>query len=92
MAFLLSCIFMHGQEVPTFQPSFSSAVVKDLATSSKWYQSVFGLKIKNEITDPNQSFKIHILESYNYSVELSELKGSLVKSELLKGKPEGTEM
>lgn len=90
--FVLSCIHLYGQQVPNFQPGFSAKVVKNLTTSSKWYQSVFGLKIKNEISDPNQAYKIHILESANYSVELLELKGSLVKSELLKGNPDGTEV
>ena len=83
---------VYGQGAPEYQPYFSALVVKDFNTSVAWYQSVFGLKGKTEVNDPNQAYKIRILESSNYLLEILELKGSLKRDELLKGKPNGTEL
>jgi len=93
IVFLLLRHAVYGQSTtPDFQPYFSAVVVKDLTASVKWYQSVFDLKIKTEMNDPNQSYKIKILESSNYLLEVLELKGSMIRNELLKGKPNGTEL
>jgi len=83
---------VYGRPAPEYQPYFSAVVVKDFDTSAAWYQSVFGLKVKTEMNDPNQAYKIKILESSNYLLEILELKGSLKRDELLKGKPNGTEL
>ena len=42
--------------------------------------------------DANQAYRIAILESPGFMLELLELKGSLDKENLLKDKPQGTEM
>lgn len=89
--FIASWSVAQGQTAPGFQPYFSAAVVKELAASVKWYQSVFDLKVKAEMNDPKESYRIAILESPNYMVELLELKGSLTKEELLKDRGEGAE-
>jgi catechol 2,3-dioxygenase-like lactoylglutathione lyase family enzyme len=78
---------LYGQTaILNYQPYFSAVVVKKLATSVKWYQSVFDLKLKSEMKDPNQAYHIVILESPNYLLELLELKGSIDKAGLLKDK------
>jgi len=77
---------------PDFQPYFSAIVAKNFTASVKWYQSVFGLKVRTEMNDPNQSYRVIILESSNYLLEILELKGSLIKEELVQGKPNGTEI
>jgi predicted enzyme related to lactoylglutathione lyase len=69
-------------------PNFSAVVVSNLNASVQWYKSVFDLKTKNEMNDPNGSYKITILESPTYSLELLELRGSLMQKEILKGKPD----
>ena len=82
---------VYGQPAPEYQPYFSAVVVEDFDTSAAWYQSVFGLEVKTEMNDPRHA-KIKILESSNYLLEILELKGSLKREELLKGKPNGTEL
>lgn len=84
--FVNSLLFGQGTAF-NYQPYFSAVVVKDLSASVKWYQSVFDLKVKSEMKDPNQSYHIIILESPNYLIELLELKGSIDKSSILKDKP-----
>lgn len=81
-------------QTPSFeyQPYFSAVVVKNIDTSVAWYKSVFGLSIKETMNDPNSSYKITILESPKYLLELLELKGSVSRDETLKGKAAGTEM
>src|SRR5258706_47859 len=90
--FFLTCLTAWGQETPGYQPNFSAVVVKNVSTSTKWYQSAFGLKLKNEINDPNNSYKINILESPTYTLEILEFKGSVIRTDILKGKPDGTQI
>ena len=93
LIFLLSGVQAQCQSIaPEWQPYFSAVVVKNLATSVKWYQSVFDLRVKTQMIDPNQSYRITILESSSYLLEILELKGSLVRKDLLKDKPDGTEL
>src|SRR5580765_1554885 len=93
IVFVLLAQTVYGQSTtPDFQPYFSAVVVKNLTASVKWYQSVFDLKIKTEMNDPNQAYKIKILESSNYLLEILELKGSLIREDILKGKESGTEL
>lgn len=93
VVFCCAYLFSQAQKAPfSYQPYFSAVVVKNLETSSKWYQSVFDLKVKTEMKDPNQVYNIAILESPVFALELLELKGSLVKGDFLKDKPQGTEI
>jgi len=93
LIFLWSSIQAQCQSIaPESQPYFSAVVVKKLAASVKWYQSVFGLKIKTEMNDPDHTYTITILESSNYLLEILELKGSVERSTPLQDKPKGTEM
>ena len=92
VGFLMSWLVTQSQHAPDFQPYFSAVVVTNLTSSVKLYQSVLDLKIKTEMDDPNQSHRITILECANYRLEILELKGSLIKEELLKDKPNGTQL
>ena len=42
--------------------------------------------------DPNHDYRIFILESPQFVLELLELKGSLTRKNLLEGKPAGTQI
>ena len=59
-----------------YTPSFSAIVVKNVDTSSKWYQSVFNLKVREQMKDENAGYNIVILESPALVMELLELKKS----------------
>jgi hypothetical protein len=82
----------HSQvsSLDNYKPYFSAIIVKNIAASSPWYQSVFGLKIKNRIDDSAGAFKIVILESSQYLVELIENGNSLTTADILAHKKEGT--
>ena len=69
-----------------YTPYFSAVIVKDLDVSVKWYSSVFGLKTKDVMEDPNGAYRISILESEGYLLELLQLKESVTREEALKGK------
>ncbi len=73
-------------------PYFSAVVVSNIEVSTKWYQSVFDLKAKNQMNDENAGYKLMILESSAMLLELLELRGSLVRKALVEGKSEGTEI
>ncbi len=75
-----------------YHPSFSAIVVKNLDSSAKWYQSVFDLKLKGHMKDENAGYNIFILESPSLTIELLELKNSFNPKNLLKDKPEGTQL
>jgi glyoxylase I family protein len=74
-----------------YKPNGSAVIVTDIEKSSKWYQSVFGVTVKSRMEDP-KAYKVVILESPNLVLELLELKGSVPRSEALKGKPDGTQI
>jgi uncharacterized glyoxalase superfamily protein PhnB len=88
--FALSLFTVYGQTTQPFQhtPYFSAVVVKDITKSVNWYKSLFGLQMKQEMNDPNGSYKIAILESPVYLLELLQLKGSIERAPLLEGKPQ----
>lgn len=44
------------------------------------------------MNDPNNAYKIVILEGPSVMFELMQLKGSISRSEVLKGKPEGSQI
>src|SRR5688572_14284553 len=59
-----------------YSPSFSAIVVKNVEASSKWYQSVFDLKMKEQMKDEKAGYNIIILESPTFVMELLELRNS----------------
>jgi glyoxylase I family protein len=77
---------------PEMRISAAAVVVSNIDNSVRWYQSVFGVKVKTTMNDPNNTYKVVILESSSMMFELMQLKGSVVRSEALKGKPEGTQI
>src|SRR5688572_28113004 len=87
-------ITMAQQSSPPFayQPSFSAIVVSNVDASAEWYKKVFGLTTGKQLNEVNLGIKIVVLESPNFSVELLEFQGSLIRKDLLHGKPEHTEI
>lgn len=69
-------------------------MVTDLGQAVRWYQSVFGLVVKEKMADDTGTYRIAVLESpeSNFQLELLELKDSLPRKSLLEGKPEGTQI
>jgi|SRR6266498_2677051 len=82
--------YSQNSSVLDMNPYFSAVIVRNIDTSSLWYQSVFGLQVKNRINEPETGFKVIILESSQLVMELIEDKSSLDTKKILNGKPEGT--
>lgn len=74
------------------RPSFSAVVVKDMTVSAKWYESVLKLNPKSTMSDDKGGYKVVILASAEYTLELLELKGSMATTQVLEGKAEGTKI
>jgi hypothetical protein len=94
-AFLMFMFFFaRSQSVQSLdmKPYFSAVIVKNVDTSSLWYQSVLMLKVKNRINDTARGFRVEILESSQLLIELIENKLWLDPKSILKDKPEGTQM
>jgi hypothetical protein len=84
LSFLLFFLLIHqaglysqDNQIPSATPYFSAVIVNNIEISSSWYQSLFGLEIKNIMNDSVGNYKIVILKSHNSLLELLELKGSL---------------
>src|SRR5688572_26705198 len=90
--FLMIRISAFGQEAPSFDPKpYSYAiVVQNIDVSIGWYQSVFGLKLRNRNDSPERSSKIAVLQAGNTLLELIEVNTSLSRDSILLGKPERT--
>lgn len=84
----------HAQHGSSFkyEPNFSAVIVGNVDSSTAWYQSVFDLKIKNRIDDPERGFRIMILESSTFLLELLENKAWPDQKKLLADKPAGTQI
>jgi len=82
----------NAQVALEYSPYFSAVIVKDLDRSVNWYSSVFKLKAKDVMEDPNGAYRISILESGNYLVELLQLKESVDREDALKGKSQGARL
>lgn len=93
---LCCCVDIVAAQTPAssfdYKPSFSAIIVKDVAASSKWYSSLFDLKVRDRVTDEKGAYDVYILESPKLVLELLQIKASLPKKELLAGKGEGTEV
>jgi catechol 2,3-dioxygenase-like lactoylglutathione lyase family enzyme len=81
-----------GKATINYEPYFSAIIVNDIDSSAPWYQSVLGLKLKSEINDPGNGFRVNLLESSTFLLELLELRGSLQRKKILDGKGEGTQI
>ena len=89
MIFIFITLAVCGQSISfEFTPSFSAIIVKNIDSSSKWYQSVFDLKVKEQMKDEKAGYNIIILESRSYTLELLELKNSFNPKD---GKAQNTE-
>jgi catechol 2,3-dioxygenase-like lactoylglutathione lyase family enzyme len=73
-----------------YQPYFSAVIVNNVDSSTAWYQSVFDLKVINRINDTAGGFRVVIMESPVYVLELIENKSWPDQKKLLSDKPAGT--
>jgi predicted enzyme related to lactoylglutathione lyase len=92
VCFLVTAVAVNGQASNSYTPNFAAVVVANMNTSSSWYQSVFGLTVKGESNDPSKGYKVTVLTSGAYDIELIELSGSLTRSSVLAGQPSGTQI
>ena len=76
----------------SYKASFSAIIVKDVAASSRWYQSVFGVTVKDHVADEKNGYDIYILESPYLTLELLQLRGAVSKKDALAGKTDQTEV
>lgn len=90
--FTVFCYSGIAQSTPEYSSNFAAVVVKNLETSSAWYQSVFKMSVKNSMQDPNGTYKIAILASANFELELLELKGAIRQETIKEGKPANTQI
>ena len=93
---LLTLIIVVGyttQAQPAFdyRPNGSAIIVQNIDKSVLWYQSVFGFTVKTKMNEPNV-YKVVILESPTFMLELIEITGSISRGEVLKGKSEGIQI
>lgn len=89
---LVSACITYAQSTTVFkyEPFFSAVIVNNVDSSAAWYQSVFDLKISNRINDTERGFKVMILESSTFLLELIENKSWPDQKKLLADKPAGT--
>lgn len=73
-----------------YEPRFLAVIVSNVDSSTAWYQSVFDLKIKNHIDDTQKGFRVMIMESSTFLMELIENKSWPDQKKLLADQPEGT--
>lgn len=90
-AFIIISINAHSQEVHAVDMNgyFFAVIVKNIDSSTAWYQGLLGMKVKNR-PDAGDGFKVVILESPKLVLELIENKSWPNQKELLKGTAEGT--
>jgi len=84
--------YNYNDIAPAFKyaPFFSAIIVKNVDTSTAWYQAVFDMKIKNRINDTERGFRVVIMEHSSFLLELIENKSWPDQKQLLFGKPDGT--
>ena len=89
---LISACTTHAQNSIAFnyRPYFSAVIVHNIDSSTVWYQSVFDLKARNSINDTVGGFRVMILESSSFLLELIENKSFLQQRRILADKPQGT--
>lgn len=77
---------------PAVRPHFAAVVVSNLDAASEWYKRLLNLKLKSEMKDDAGTYRIVILTSPEFELELLSLKGSVPRTNCLSGQPAGTEM
>ena len=89
---LISACVTQAQSTSAFkyEPYFSAVIVNNVDSSEAWYQSVFDLKINNRINDTERGFRVMILESSTFLLELIENKSWPDQKKILADKPAGT--
>ena len=89
---LVNAAVIHAQNTEAFkyEPYFSAVIVNNVDSSTAWYKLVFDLKINNRINDTERGFRVMILESSTFLLELIENKSWPEQKKLLADKPEGT--
>lgn len=92
VAVLLNAFIANAQPIAGFKYEllFSAVIVKNVDSSTAWYQSVFDLKIKSRIDDTQNGFRVMIMESSTFLLELIENEKWPDQKKLLVGQPEGT--
>ena len=90
--FAIYCCIAYAQSTGGFryEPYFNAVIVKDVDTSAAWYQSVFDMKVINRINDTAGGFRVIIMESSGFLLELIENKSWLDQKKMLADKPAGT--
>ena len=88
----LSTILAFGQasNASTLKPYGFAVVVSNVETSTGWYQSTFGLQLRNRNDNPERGSKIAVLAANDFLIELIEKKSSLTQKNILSGKPSQT--
>jgi len=88
---LISVCTTHAQTSTAFnyRPYFSAVIVHNIDSSTAWYQSVFDLKARNSINDTERGFRVRILESPAFLLELIENKSFLQQKKILADKAQG---
>jgi catechol 2,3-dioxygenase-like lactoylglutathione lyase family enzyme len=92
LSFLITTVYSQGTKPFEQVPYFTAVIVKNVDSSAEWYQSVFQLKLNKKIEDPQNGFRVRILESPHFVVELIENKSWLDPDKILKNQPEGTQI
>ena len=72
----------------SYAPYFSAIIVGNVDTATRWYQSLFDLKAK-KLSNLPRGFRITILESSQFVLELIEDSSSLGQKEILQSKAPG---
>ena len=72
------------------KPYFSAVVVKNAEESSRWYQAVLGVKLRNMNENVLRGSKIIVLSLDDVMLELIEVKSQVLRKDVLDGKPEQT--
>lgn len=82
--------FAQATTPPSLRLYAVAVVVSDAEVSSSWYQSIFGLELRNRNDSPERGSKIAVLTANNFLVELIEKKTSMTQKNILLGKPSQT--
>jgi len=90
---LLTVLFRsNAQSISAFkyEPYFSAVIVRNVDSSAAWYQSVFNLRVQNRINDTERGFRVMILTSPSFLLELIENRSWPDQKSILADRPEGT--
>ena len=78
------------QSAAGLEPYFAAIIVRNLDASVAWYQSLFGLTVKDRQSIPGRKIRLAILESPSFLTELIEDQAALDRRKLLEKSPKGT--